>query len=75
MFFDGKNIDKEFFTDPENNEFFYCDCTTLYEGLTCDQKRDFCEEAFQPCLNGATCESIDSLAVSWIYIVNDMSSL
>ena len=32
---------------------FTCDCFQGYEGLLCDQMKDFCASA--PCQNGAAC--------------------
>ena len=47
----------------DNLEFYKCDCEPLYNGVDCHKKRDFCEESWQPCQNGATCTSIDSTLV------------
>lgn len=32
-----------------------CLCTDAYDGQHCDQDRDGCKAAFQPCFSGATC--------------------
>lgn len=53
-----------FLADYINNENYQCDCTTLYKGVDCEIKKDFCEEFFFPCKNGATCTSVDSTFVS-----------
>lgn len=50
--------------DEINWENYFCDCHGLYRGVDCDQKRDFCEENYHPCKNGATCVSVDSTFVS-----------
>jgi protein crumbs len=44
-----------------NNEAYSCDCEPLYEGVDCQDKRDFCKESWDPCKNGATCTSLDSV--------------
>ena len=55
---------KKFFSDEINHENYFCDCTTLFKGVDCEEKRDFCEENFRPCKNGATCISDDAKFVS-----------
>ena len=52
-----------FFSDKEIDKFYKCDCKPLYKGHECQLKRDFCVENFDPCLNGATCLSVDSTLV------------
>jgi len=48
-----------------NHERYTCDCNgngnaeSLYKGVDCDEKRDFCKESYGPCQNGATCISDD----------------
>ncbi len=47
------------------DDLYICDCLTLYRGIDCEVKKDFCEENEQPCRNGATCVSVDSLLVRY----------
>ena len=59
-----------FFPDDINHERYTCDCNgngnaeSLYKGVDCDEKRDFCKESYGPCQNGATCISDDLTFVS-----------
>ena len=49
---------------PYSDDLYTCDCTTLYKGVDCEVKKDFCQEYQQPCRNGATCVSDDTTFVS-----------
>uniref|UniRef100_A0A7E4ZYZ5 Glycosyltransferase family 92 protein n=1 Tax=Panagrellus redivivus TaxID=6233 RepID=A0A7E4ZYZ5_PANRE len=40
---------------------YSCDCPALYIGKFCEERIQFCTKMFNPCRNGAKCESLDEI--------------